>query len=75
MVRLRIKLGRTGNSEGNEIIDLDTGKSLPVRSLKIESAVDDVTRVTLDLVGVEVEGDVEGRIVPRETETGEPPND
>lgn len=61
--RLKIVLGECAGSgmTMSKVVDADTGEEFDnVRAISIRAAVDDVTRVTLELIGVAVEGEVEG---------------
>lgn len=57
MKHLKVQFGPT--HIGCSIIDADTGERIEnVRAITIRAEVDDVTRVTIELVGIEVEGEV-----------------
>ncbi len=58
MNHLKVVLKPAG-MQGVEIVDADTGLAIDnVRGIAIRAGVDEATRVTLELIGLEVEGDV-----------------
>lgn len=58
----KFRLVCPGGSQG-AVIEIDGKKVEGVRGVKIEVSVDNGTRVTLDLVGYEVDVEVEGEII------------
>ena len=60
MKRIKVMLSETVGRPGRaSVVDADTGKPIDnVRAITIRAAVGEATRVTLDLIGIEVEGDI-----------------
>lgn len=55
--RLRVRL--TEGGAGSEIVDVDSGRAIDgVRTIRIEASVGKATTVHVELIGVEVEGDI-----------------
>ena len=71
--RIRIDLKEVvGRGKVSTVLDADTGEPLTnVRSIKIEAGFGRVTTVMLELVGVEVQGLVEGNVAIRTTALGD----
>ena len=67
--RLKIVLQAAVGSDGaSKIIDADTGQEIEnVRMIHITAGVNEVTVVTLELVGIEIEGDVTGEVASNVT--------
>lgn len=63
--RLKVILGECAGVDGtSKIIDADTGEEIAnVRSISIEAGIDKATVVRLELVGVEVEGEIAAKRV------------
>lgn len=59
MKRIKVNLSEGGKVSRSTVVDADTGETIEnVRAITIHAAVREPTRVTLELIGIEVEGDV-----------------
>ena len=59
MKRIKVVLDGVAKPKRGSIVDAETGEAIEnVRAITIRAAVGEPTRVTLELIGVEVEGDI-----------------
>ena len=59
MKRIKVNLLEGGKPNRGAVVDADTGETVEnVRAITIHAEVGKPTRVTLDLIGIEVTGDV-----------------
>lgn len=59
MKRIKVNLLEGGKPNRNSVVDADTGETIEnVRAITIRAEVGALTRVTLEMIGIEVEGDI-----------------
>lgn len=59
MKRIKVNLLKGGKPNPGAVVDAETGEAIEnVRAITIRAEVGTPTRVTLELIGIEVEGDI-----------------
>lgn len=59
MKRIKVNLSEGGRLSRSTIVDAETGETIEnVRSIAIHATVGELTRVTLELIDIEVSGDI-----------------
>lgn len=59
MKRIKVNLTEAGKPGRSSVVDADTGDTIEnVRAITIRAAVGEPTKVTIELIGIEVEGDI-----------------